>query len=136
MGDTASKESYMRLKSDSWVECVERLAKVAAFQPQAGYVALAKSLQFEWSFVQRVIPGCGNSLERVQECICRAFWPAVFGDSVSEVESQLFSLPTKCGGLGVRNPIGCADLAFEASRSGSSLLVESIHTGEIGRAHV
>ncbi len=39
-----------------WVQSVEKIVKASKCQPQAAYAALAKSIQHEWSFLQRVVP--------------------------------------------------------------------------------
>ena len=45
-------------KIESWVKSISILADVAKKQPQAAYVAVSKSLQNEWNYMQRVFPGC------------------------------------------------------------------------------
>ena len=45
-------------KIESWVKSISILAAVAKKQPQAAYVAVSKSLQNEWNYMQRVFPGC------------------------------------------------------------------------------
>ena len=41
---------------------VEKLSKAATNSPQAASTALSKSLQCEWSYLQRVIYNCGGAL--------------------------------------------------------------------------
>ena len=54
------------------------------------------------------------------------FWPAVFEGSISETEKRLFTLPTRMGGMGIRNPIETANNAYETSRIGTSVIVDAI----------
>ena len=71
---------------------------VAESQPQAAFAALAKSVQFEWSYLQRILP---NSDEIIQEAMSGKFWPAVFAGTISIQEQHLFSLPARMGwGMG------------------------------------
>ena len=53
-------------------------------------------------------------------------WPAVFEGSISETEKHLFTLPTRTGGMGIRNPIETANNAYETSRTGTSVIVDAI----------
>ena len=38
------------------------LAEAAELYPQAAFGALSKSLQFQWSYLQRVVPNCESLL--------------------------------------------------------------------------
>ena len=46
------------------------------------------------------------------------FWPCLFGGSIDESEADLFSIPTRLGGMGVCDPVKLSVQAFEASRTG------------------
>ena len=68
-----------------WAESVRTLAGVACKHPQPTYVGLQNSLQQEWAFVQRVIPGIGDAFGPVEEEIAKLFLPELFegvGDGV------------------------------------------------------
>ena len=54
--DLLAAKSSLKDKIDAWLVRVDKLAWAAERQPQATYAAMEKSLQFEWSFVQRIIP--------------------------------------------------------------------------------
>ena len=83
---------------EAWVCSVERIAKAAEFQPQAANAAFTKSLQFDWSFLQQVVPHCAEALTPLESMIDDKFLPAGIGGSISEVERVLFSLSTHKGG--------------------------------------
>ena len=85
----------------TWVSRVNRLGEAADDYPQAAHAALSKSLQFEWSYLQRVIPNCEKLFTTLQDVINQTFWPTLFQASVSEPETKLFSLPACLGGMGV-----------------------------------
>ena len=40
-----------------------------------------------------------------------------------KLKKQLFTLPVRMGGMGVRNPIETADGAYKTSRTGMSLII-------------
>ena len=56
IGNQQGTQEYVKQKVEIWTRCVEKLTKAAEPQPQAAHAALIKSLQFEWSYLQRVIP--------------------------------------------------------------------------------
>ena len=88
-----------------WVDCVQRLSDVAKVQPQTAHAAVSRSLQFEWSFLQRVTLNCAAAFVPLQDAIHHQFYPAVLGGPVSEFEVQLFDLSAHAGGLGISDPV-------------------------------
>ena len=60
VGSSTGRKEYIQQKVLSWVHHVDCLAEAAGSQPQDAYVALTKSLSFEWTFVQRVVQECGD----------------------------------------------------------------------------
>ena len=58
LGDVSARSSFVQDKVDCWVSDVRHLSKMAVPQPQAAYVALTKSLQCEWVYLQRVVSDC------------------------------------------------------------------------------
>ena len=77
------------------VTSVDKLSTYAESQPQAAYAALSKSLQFEWFYLQRVLPNFGTSFAPLRDVINKKFWPSVFGGQISNSEQHLFSLSTR-----------------------------------------
>ncbi len=45
-------------------------------------------------------------------------------------EADLFSLPTRLGGLGVRDPVWLSTCSFQASRMGCGKIVEFMRSGD------
>ena len=78
IGDVDSQNSFVSEKVNRWVDCIGRLSWAAEFHPQAAYAALLKSVQFEWSFLQRVVPDCASFFPPVYEVINNQFWPSLF----------------------------------------------------------
>uniref|UniRef100_A0A0G4HFI4 Uncharacterized protein n=1 Tax=Chromera velia CCMP2878 TaxID=1169474 RepID=A0A0G4HFI4_9ALVE len=60
VGTDAHREKLVQEKVKEWAENVERVATAAEFAPHEAYVAYSKSLQHEWKFVARVVPGVGG----------------------------------------------------------------------------
>ena len=53
---------FIQKKIMELMNSVVKLSKVAESQPQAAFSALSKSLQFEWSYLQRILPNFDNEL--------------------------------------------------------------------------
>eukprot|EP00731_Ephydatia_muelleri_P014402 Em0008g122a len=78
---------FLDNKITGWVNTLIKLSKAAESQPQAAFAALSKSMQFEWSYLQRILPSCG---------------------------------------MGVRNPIESAKIAYTTSRAGTRNILDAI----------
>ena len=84
------------------------MAEAAELYPQAAFAALSKSLQFQWSYLQRVVQNCESCFEILCNALKDIFWPALFQGTVSDSEKKLFSLPARHGGLGICDPLSTA----------------------------
>ena len=127
IGEHSLVANFVSDKVQLWSRCVQRLSDVATLQPQAAHAALARSLQFEWCHLQRVIPDSGNFFTPLRGALNDVFYPVLLGGSVSEHEVRLFGFPARFGGLGISDPVKSAGLAFSSSREGASVLVDAIH---------
>ena len=58
IGDRESTKQFLDNKITGWVNNLLKLSKAAESQPQAAFAALSKSMQFEWSYLQRILPSC------------------------------------------------------------------------------
>jgi hypothetical protein len=65
LGSEAALSEWLEPQIAQWVRGVESLAKVARRYPQTAYAGLAKSLQQEWQYLQRVVPNCRRAFEPV-----------------------------------------------------------------------
>ena len=115
LGDVSARSSFVQDKVDCWVSDVRHLSKMAVPQPQAAYVALTKSLQCEWVYLQRVVPDCRSLFAPLENIISSLFLPAMFGCEISSLESELFSLPVRFSGFGILLPRYLANPLFAAS---------------------
>lgn len=129
IGPSEARADYVRDKAAKWVDHVEALAECGASSPQATYTAFVKSLQQEWAYLQRVVPGCAEEFEPLRDKIRSRLTPAILGWSPSPTEHQLLALPVKLGGLAIEDPVEAAEGRYETSRRGASVLVESITAG-------
>lgn len=130
IGSNNAKSNFVQEKVNKWNECVMKFAEVAKKSPQAAFVAFTKSLQFEWSFLQRIVDCSSEKYLSLKNTISSYLTPAILGREISNEEHELFSLPAKLGGLGIKNPVQTAEKAFEISKKAVAVLSRSIVTGE------
>ena len=126
VGECSMASDFVAQKVKMWVDCVQRLSDVAKVQPQAAHAAVSRSLQFEWSFLQRVIPNCAAAFVPLRDAIHHQFYPVVLGGPVSEFEVRLFDLPAHAGGLGISDPVESASVAFTSFLQSSAVFRAAI----------
>ena len=78
VGDTQGAMSFVSGKVNNWSDHIHKLPSIALTQPQAAYIALIKSLQCEWIYLQRVTPDSGSLFSNFENAICDHFLPALF----------------------------------------------------------
>ena len=94
--------------------------------PQAAFFALTKSLQCEWSYLQRVFHLSELDFQALRDAICKQFVPALFQGNISNDEEEFFFLPVRLAGLGLRDPTKTATTAYHASKQGTQVVQESV----------
>ena len=105
IGNRSQVVAYVKGKIEHWIEYVLKFSSVAKAQPQAAYAAVSKSLQFEWFFIQRVIPHCGDYFSEFRNSINYTFLPSLFGEPLNDSELSIFSLLARLGGMGICDPV-------------------------------
>ncbi len=110
---------------------VEILAHIALRFPQTAYVGLVSSLQAEWQYICRVIPGAEHYLGPIESAICEKFIPALLqvSDPVNETFRQLLSQGVKNGGIAIRNPVTSAPPLHHSSVAACEMLIKALHNG-------
>ena len=131
VGSSEEEKAWLAPQIQQWVDGVNSLAKVAKRFPQTAYAGLAKSLQSEWQYVQRVTPDVDDLFAPVEEAIATHFLPALFDTKVEEIAPlrALLSLPVRCGGLGIPNPTTTGEDCYASSTGGTQLLKDSLIAG-------
>ena len=79
IGEQEGNDEHVKQKVQKWVQYVENLTKGAESQPQAVHEVLTKSFQFEWSYLQHVVPNCADAFVPLRDFINGKFIPAVLG---------------------------------------------------------
>ena len=103
----------------------DQKTSIANEHPHEAFSAFSRSLQAEWNFILRIVPGAAEIMERVEKEIGGNFLPSQIDNPICENERLLMSLPSQKGGLGVLNPCMCQDV-HAASFEASEMIVKSI----------
>ena len=69
VGMTEDRAEWLREKVSSWEMGVQELATVAGIYPQSAYAGLQKSLQNEWTYIQRVVEGTADFFDPLEKTI-------------------------------------------------------------------
>ena len=77
-GERESEESWLAEKLQGWKESVKTLSRVDRKYLQSAYAGLQKSLQQEWTFLQKVTPDIGDNFGPVEQALRDTLIPALF----------------------------------------------------------
>ena len=87
-------------------------------------------MQFQWSYLQRVVPDCNSCFEVLRNALSDIFWPAVLQGTISDSEKKLFTLPARLGGMGIHDPL-LTVASFTNSRKCTALIVDAIKCSSV-----
>src|SRR6185437_16387812 len=105
VGNSDFKESYVKHKVDNWILAVKKLAVIATTQPHAAFSAFTQSLQGQWTFLSRAMPGISHLFEPLEQSIWHDFIRSLLRREVNELERDMLSLPARMGGMGIHKPV-------------------------------
>jgi hypothetical protein len=118
---------------EEWVHGVKVLSRIAVQYPQAAYHGFATSLQAEWQYMSRAVPGLETHLQPIEDAIQGKFIPALMGCTVEEAARidfrTLLTHGVKQGGLNLRNPVAAAPKLRQSSVEATAVLVKSLLEG-------
>uniref|UniRef100_A0A0G4H122 Uncharacterized protein n=1 Tax=Chromera velia CCMP2878 TaxID=1169474 RepID=A0A0G4H122_9ALVE len=134
----AHREKWVQEKVKEWAGSVERVVTAAEFAPHEAYAACSKSLQHEWKFVARVVPGAGGQMGQLEGTIRDRLIPALMkgrrnGGPTTQYDVWLrdvAALPVRLLGLGIPKPTKTADRDYKTSAAASEAIIEAILQGE------
>ena len=112
IGRLEGRETFVSAKVLKWKEDITYLSKIALSKPQATFVALTKSLQFQWHYLQRTVPDYDSLFVELEDIISMKFLSAVLGRKASPEEHELFPLSAHMGGLEIVIPTKSASDAY------------------------
>ena len=128
IGTDASRDEWLRPQIETWTEGVKTLAKVATRYPQTAYAGLVKSLQTEWTYLQRVVPDIATHFNPIEDAIATDFLPALFDSEAPD--RALTRLPVRLAGLGIPDPLLHSQRNFMISRGMTEEISSSLKSGE------
>ena len=106
------------------------MSAAANFCPHESFPVFTKSVQAEWNFLLRVVPGCDEFFKPLEDSLKNQLISTITNIyNVSKPQRSLFSLSAKNGGLGIPDPVVKASEQFEMSKKTSSLTSDSILNG-------
>ena len=126
IGSDSFKAQYITEKVKEWVDDITQLAKIAESEPQAAYAAYIFGLSHRWTFYMRTIEGTKDFLQPIEDAIAHTLIPSIIGKRVSQEDRNIMALPIRWGGMGINNPVECADLEYKRSLEITKPLVDLI----------
>ena len=127
LGTEAFQKQYVNDKVTMWINELEVLCDIAKIEPQLAYAAYTFGLSKRWIYVMRTIPNISEYLKPLEDCIRTKFIPTITGAyQFNDLDRDIYSLPTKHGGLGIFNPAKISDLEYKYSISATKPLVNII----------
>ena len=130
IGDKTTMKEFVHEKIKNWQAKIQLLGAAASFYPHESFSVFTKSVQAEWNFFMRVVPGCDEFLKPLEDSTKNQFISTVTNIfNVSNPQRRLFSLFAKNGGLSIPDPVVKAGEQFEMSKKTSSLISDYIVDG-------
>ena len=127
IGSSECRDEFVVDKVKTWIDKIRVLADIALTQPHAAYSALTHGVASRWSFITRTTPDIQNLLQPLEDAIHQLLIPALTGrPPCSNVERDIFALPSRLGGLGILNPSTNSQASLHASVTLTTPLVNLI----------
>ena len=99
---------------------------IAVHQPQAAYISYIFGEQHKYTYFMRTLKDISSTLQPLEDVISNEFLPALLGRTISPAEREIFSLPIREGGLGMKIHHLESNAAYETSKLVSAPLTEMI----------
>ena len=124
LGTTEFIEEHLKLKVQAWSSNIALLGEIVKSQPHAAYSALVHGLSSKWTYLSRVTPNISHLLTPLDTALTSVLLPALTGKPPpNNTELDLFSLPARLVGLGIRIPSKNAEKELHSSQLVTSALV-------------
>ena len=116
LGSSKFVQQFVANKVETWCGKLQYLSEIAITQPHAAYAAFTRGLANKWNYLFRTTSGIGEFLQPLEHILRTKFIPALTGrPPPTNSERDLFTLPPRLGGLGLKNPVAHAHDEFSAS---------------------
>ena len=106
IGTADTQSAWVNESVEKWTEAVRSMSAVAEHYPQTTFVGMAKSLQQEWQFLQRVTNGSDLDFAPLEDALRKSFLPALLQEKdISPDMRKLIGLSVKSAGMSLPNPV-------------------------------
>jgi hypothetical protein len=129
VGSKGDRDEWIRSKTDFWVQTIKKLSAIAKHDPHSAFLAVSKSLQNEWNFLQRVSEVDAQTFSCIKETLIETFIPEICGFKIQGPLADLMLQPARFGGIGIRDPVKTYMYAYTNSMEATTVLVNSIVSG-------
>ena len=129
VGSTAMQDRWVEPKVAEWVDGILALSKVAGKYPQSAFAGFTQSLQSEWQYMCRCVPGVEKHFGPIEEAIAGVLIPALLAvdkDKICGDFRRLLTHGVKQCGLNIRNPVDGAGRLHLASSEACEVLAASL----------
>ncbi len=116
IGQPTFCEEYVLEKVNTWCNEMKRLCLFAKSQPQAALAAFIQGQQHKYTYFLKNIPEIKEHLQPLDDILSYEFSPTIFGSEISAEQRELFSLPIRLGGLGIKNLTDIAQFEYDVSK--------------------
>ena len=130
LGTQQYKDQFISEKVSEWVEELRTLSTIASTEPHAAYAALTHGLSSRWLYLSRTMPSIDQHLQRLEEVLLEEVLPNLtHRPPPSTSDRDIFALPIRHGGLGIRNPTYQADFEYTTSHAVCTPIINNITSG-------
>jgi len=79
----SEKETWPEKKLNFWTNAVQKLSQVGKQDPHVAFIAMSKSLQNEWNYIQRVVCAKEETFLTLKDVKYFNFLPAISGFDIN-----------------------------------------------------
>ena len=132
IGKLEYKVEFVSKFVEKWVDQINVLSEIAAFEPQSAYAAFTTCIRHRYTYYMRTIPDISAILSPLENVIRFKFLPALLeGRVCTDDERSLLSLPVRLGGMGLINVTAISDAEHENSKQATKVLTDAIIAQQI-----
>ena len=92
-------EAWVISQVEAWAHRVRVLGQIARRHPHLDYSGLGMTLQLEWHYLQRTVPGVGTLMGPIEEAIREKLFPTLFrGEEINTNFQKILGHSVKYGG--------------------------------------
>ena len=131
IGNADATRKFIEDQIELWKKDINDLTEIAKFEPQLAYCAYVFGTSQRWKFVCRTTPDISVHMQELEDLIKESLLPALIGGrTITDTMRQIYSLPTRMGGLGISIPSKEANIEYVNSKEFTEQLASAIFNQE------